>query len=544
MKTSPGQSSPLQRNFWKQLRRVCQVLGLILFLTLFRLTDYGGSDTIPYAVNIFFRIDPLVGACVTLAKMSVVFVLWPCLVLAVLTLVFGRFFCGWICPLGTLIDIASCGFRPYQKFNSRPRANLRFLKYGLLVLVLIASLFSIQLLGFFDPFALLVRGMAFGIDPVFNFLITGVFDKIYLSGPSWLSNLTEPVYGMLKSFVLPHKQSFFFLSSFSFFLVAGILVLEIFGKRFWCKNLCPLGALLGLISKLSILKRRPVNACKGCRLCEKKCPLNAFETGAFETGALEPDVADTRGRLMGEECTLCMDCIAYCPKGIATFGFGLPVKPRPVDIRRRQLLTAGLVGVCLPALSRTNALSKVLNNELIRPPGALAEHDFLATCVRCGECMKVCITNGLQPLGLEKGLETMFTPRLVPRLGYCEFNCTLCSQVCPTGAIQVISKEKKQAFVMGKAWFDKNRCLPYVENKSCIVCEEHCPVHDKAIQFDVVKVTGAAGQIHSLKQPRIIADRCIGCGICEYVCPVPGEAAIRVLGRGSRESFSAGSGYT
>lgn len=158
--------------------------------------------------------------------------------------------------------------------------------------------------------------------------------------------------------------------------------------------------------------------------------------------------------------------------------------------------------------------------------------------------MKVCITNGLQPLGFEKGLETMFTPRLVPRLGYCEFNCTLCSQVCPTHAIELLSKEKKKALVMGKAWFDKNRCLPYAQNKSCIVCEEHCPVHDKAIQFDVVKTLGADGKIHSLKQPRIIADRCIGCGICEHVCPVPGEAAIRVQGRGSLENISPGSGYS
>ncbi|RLB89981.1 MAG: 4Fe-4S ferredoxin [Deltaproteobacteria bacterium] len=547
------QTRPRQRNFWKQLRRSCQILGLGIFLVLFRLTDYTGTDTIPYAVNLLFRIDPLVGACVTLATKSFVVLLWPCLVLVVLTLVLGRFFCGWICPMGTLIDIAGRGFRPDQKFNSRPRVNLRFLKYGLLVLVLISSLFSIQLLGFFDPFSLLVRGMAFGIDPLFNFLITGVFDKIYLSGPAWLSDLTEPVYGMLKSFVLPHKQSFFYLSFLSFFLVAGIFALEIFGKRFWCKTLCPLGALLGLISKLSILKRRPVKACKGCRLCEKKCPVNAFEPivsepGPLESGALEPkslktNTAETLGRFMGEECTLCMDCIAYCPRGIAGFGFGLPDKPKSVDISRRQLLTAGVVGICLPGLSRTNALSKVADNELIRPPGALAEPDFLATCVRCGECMKVCITNGLQPIGFEKGLETMFTPKLVPRLGYCEFNCTLCSQVCPTHAIELLSKEKKNALVMGKAWFDKNRCLPYAENKSCIVCEEHCPVHDKAIQFDVVKILGAGGEINLLKQPRIIADRCIGCGICEYVCPVPGKAAIRVLGRDSRKNFSPGSGY-
>jgi len=548
----------MPRHLWKQIRRGCQILGLIVFLVLFRLTDYSGSDTIPYAVNIFFRIDPLVGACVTLATRSFIHLLWPCLVMVVLTLIFGRFFCGWICPLGTLIDMAGHGFKTGQKTSPAPMANLRFLKYAILVLVLISSLFSIQLLGLVDPFALLVRGMAFGVDPVFNFLVTGVFDGIYLSGPAWLSDYTEPVYELLKSFVLPHKQSFFYLSFLSFFLLAGIMILEIIDKRFWCKNLCPLGALLALLSKISIFRRRPIQACEGCHLCEKKCPMNAFEPSPIEmlsnkmrsneklsNGKVAKGnmAIDAKYRFMGEECTLCMDCIGYCPRKITGFGFGMPEKPMSVDIGRRQLVTAGLAGVFLPVLSRTNAQQKMPDNDLIRPPGAMEELDFLATCIRCGECMKVCITNGLQPLGIEKGLEPLFTPILVPRLGYCEFNCTLCSQVCPTQAIESLPREKKHAFVMGTAWFDKNRCLPHAEKISCIVCEEHCPVHNKAIQFDEVKSRGANGEILLLKLPRVVADRCVGCGICEHVCPVQGEAAIRVVGLGSQKSLGYGSGY-
>jgi MauM/NapG family ferredoxin protein len=537
------------KNLWKQLRRACQILSLILFCVLFRLTDYTGADTIPYAVNIFFRIDPLVGVCVTLATKTLVSLLWPCLVLVGLTLVLGRFFCGWICPLGTLISMAGHGITPVVRSGRKPGSvsNLRFLKYGLLVIVLISSFFSIQLLGFVDPFALLVRGMAFGVDPVFNFLVTGVFDTIYLSGPAWLSDLTEPFYGILKSFVLPYKQGFFYLSALSFLLLAGILVLEIFDKRFWCKNICPLGALLGIISKISIFKRISLKSCKGCNLCEKKCPMDAFKVDAFKKDAIKSDAIKRealKSDLMVEECTFCMDCLEYCPRGSAGFGFGLPAKPKPLDISRRKILTAGVAGICLPLLSRTHPNLKLGENDVIRPPGALDEADFLATCVRCGECMKVCITNGLQPIGFEKGIEKMFTPRLVPRLGYCEFNCTLCSQVCPTNAIELLAMEKKHAFVMGKAWFDKNRCLPYAENRSCIVCEEHCPVHDKAIQFDEVMVTGDKGNRFLIKRPRILSDRCIGCGICEHVCPVPGKAAVLVMGLGSGENSSTGSGYS
>lgn len=154
----------MKRLHWKQLRIGCQILGLMVFLVLFRLTDYTGTDTIPYAVNILFRIDPLVGACVTLATQTLISLLWPCLLLVVLTLLFGRFFCSWICPMGTLTDIASRVFGPRQKSTDRLK-NWRFLKYGILGSVLITSVFSVQFLGFVDPFALLVRGMAFGVDP-------------------------------------------------------------------------------------------------------------------------------------------------------------------------------------------------------------------------------------------------------------------------------------------------------------------------------------------------------------------------------------------
>ncbi len=123
----------------------------------------------------------------------------------------------------------------------------------------------------------------------------------------------------------------------------------------------------------------------------------------------------------------------------------------------------------------------------------------------------------------------MFTPRLIPRLGYCEFSCTLCGQVCPTGAIRKLSIPEKEAFVIGTAIFDKGRCLPFADQSPCIVCEEHCPTHDKAIKFKEVTVTNREGNTVHLMQPYVIPELCIGCGICENKCPLPGHSAIRVF---------------
>lgn len=502
--------------YLKQLRRASQLLCLGVFLILFRLTDYFGQDTIPYAVNILFRMDPLVAAAVTMAQRAWDAIFWPSLIVLGFTIVFGRVFCGWICPLGTLIDILT---RFVPKTGKRVRMGAA--KYILLTIVLASSLFGIQLLGFADPFSLLVRGMVFSIDPMLKYIVSLVFDTVYASGPVWLSDITEPVYDFLKEFALPYKQSVFYLSLMSFILLVTIILMDVFGRRFWCRNLCPLGGLLGLVSKIALFKRIPVKKCRHCGLCESDCRMDIF---------------DSRDRFKMDECTLCMDCLEYCPDSITTFRVGSPLKGNSsLDIGRRQVLAAGMAGITVPVLLKTNALSQQVHEGVIRPPGALPEIEFSAACVRCGECMKVCINNALQPLFLEKGLEGMFTPTLVPRLGYCEFNCTLCSQVCPTGAIEVLSREKKHGFVIGKAVLDKNKCIVYADKKGCIVCEEHCPTHDKAIKFVKKDDSDFKGNAIQLHQPYVVEKLCIGCGICEHICPVQGEAAIRVIAKDDRK---------
>jgi formate hydrogenlyase subunit 6/NADH:ubiquinone oxidoreductase subunit I len=142
--------------------------------------------------------------------------------------------------------------------------------------------------------------------------------------------------------------------------------------------------------------------------------------------------------------------------------------------------------------------------------------------------MKVCLTNGLQPVLLEAGLAGLWTPRLYPRIGYCEYNCTLCGQVCPTQAIRRMTPEEKKRVRIGLAAFDTGRCLPYAYQKMCMVCEEHCPTSPKAIWFEEVDVTTQDGGRRRVKQPRVSIDRCIGCGICESKCPIQDLPAIRV----------------
>jgi ferredoxin len=150
--------------------------------------------------------------------------------------------------------------------------------------------------------------------------------------------------------------------------------------------------------------------------------------------------------------------------------------------------------------------------------------------------MKVCLTNGLQPILFEAGPEGIWSPRLVPRIGYCAYNCTLCGQVCPTNAIKKLSMAEKARIKIGLAFIDQGRCLPYAFGKNCIVCEEHCPTPKKAIWFQEKEMANREGARIMIKQPVVDPELCIGCGICEFKCPVKDRPAIRVTSAGETRS--------
>ena len=166
---------------------------------------------------------------------------------------------------------------------------------------------------------------------------------------------------------------------------------------------------------------------------------------------------------------------------------------------------------------------RTFNPDLVRPPGALAEDEFLSRCIRCGECMKACPTNGVHPAALEAGLEGVWTPVMRMTAGYCEYECKLCSEVCPSGAIRRLEIAEKRTIKIGLAYIDRNRCLPYAYGRTCIVCEEHCPTPKKAIWLE---------EVNGIKQPHVDASLCIGCGICANKCVIKAPPAILIASAG------------
>lgn len=488
------------------LRRSVQFLCLLGFLWLFLQTEYRGLDALPYPVSLLFRIDPLAALADLLAPGSFNWSLWPAIVLLILAALFGRFFCGWICPLGTTID--GCGKLIGRGPHLHSR-SWRKVKYLLLISLTVAGFGGVQLLGLFDPLAIFLRSLTLSLYPAYNLGLNNLFDLAYRYDVPLLNSL----YPFFRDNLMAFFQPSYTLGLFTLLVFLTILLLERVERRFWCKNLCPLGALLGICGSRALLVRQPDGLCGDCRKCVTECRM---------------DAVGERGQKPGE-CVECLDCRDYCPQQRVRFELN---GPRPqqnkVDLSRRDLLVSVSAGALIAPVGRIAPESYKLNPYLIRPPGAVAEAEFLRRCVRCGECMKVCIGQALHPALFEAGATGLWTPLLMARLGYCEYNCTLCGQVCPTGAISRLPVEKKRKTVIGLAVFDKNRCLPFACQEECLVCEEHCPTGEKAIIFEDKSVL-VDGRQRMLKIPKVLVDKCIGCGICETRCPLDGVSAIRVI---------------
>ena len=581
------------------VRVVCQATFLILFLFLLLLTTAASLQYHPSLqgwLGKFLETDPLVAVATALAHDVVYEGLAWSLVILIPTFFLGRFFCNWICPLGTLNQFTGWLFRlrrPPDLLSENSYRPSQRLKYYILIALLAAAVCGSLQIGLLDPMAMLHRSATTAVMPV-------------VGAPTarWAAE-SRVSQGALVIGVL----------------FVGVLSLNLAVPRFFCRVLCPLGALLGLVSRFAWwrIERDPAR-CNGCKRCVLYCE-----------GACEPDKLLRRA-----ECLVCFNCIEECPEGALTFQlFPPPEREVPgADIPGRRAVLAAAAGVVFfPLLRASGASGRNFTSGVIRPPGSLEELAFLERCIKCEQCIRVCPTNVLQPASLEAGFEGLWSPILNFRVGHCQPYCTACGQVCPTGAIRPVSVEERLRsgrsaeqgpIRLGTAHIDVSRCLPHSKNIPCVVCEEVCPTSPKAVyterqlrpirngaflvqsadanslsvirgsEADGVRLEAAgvlesvegnsnapalhvcihhrdgASETHrvaghdagrmmidgsflcvpepgdsvelqlALAAPRIDVGACIGCGICENQCPLVGDRrAIYVTAEG--ETRSAGS---
>ncbi len=584
----------------RRLRLASQLFffGLFLFL-LFRTESPGSIRSaslnvrIPWPVGWFLEADPLVAIATALSTGTLYRgLLWalPFLLLAILV---GRAFCGWICPLGSLHHFVS-SLKSEAKRGPRLIESNRYKRWQAAKYYLLAAVLAMAVLGsvaglLLDPISFLVRSMSVAVLPAFNAALRALIDTAYgwpLGGAKAVVNGAAAVLNAtVLSFRQPHFHQAFLIGALFVFVVA----LNSRVTRFWCRAICPLGALLGVCSRWSLVQmRKDDEKCDNCRRCLLHCQ-----------GGDDP-IPGAPWRKA--ECHLCLNCAHDCPTGGIRFAWSTSASParhtrETPDLRRRALITAAAAGAAMVPLVRSGpGVRTPAGAFLIRPPGSLDEPHFLDRCIRCGDCMKVCPTNALHPAAFEGGVEGLWTPILVPRIGYCEPNCVLCSQVCPTGAIWEITVAEKTGtrdsglgtrgargqanaaataptpdagtenaasphadarsadapetnaqassgpaadghpIRIGTAFYDRGRCLPWAMATECIVCEEWCPTSPKAIHLVPADVPGRDGGTKSVKQPYIDPRLCTGCGACEYACPIKGSPAVYVTSAGETRS--------
>ncbi|HJX03873.1 MAG TPA: 4Fe-4S binding protein, partial [Dehalococcoidia bacterium] len=407
---------------WHRWRQAVQALAFILFLILTFVTLQGVT---PFFHDLFFDLNPLVGIAAMLAgKTLIVGMLWGLFTL-VLTLLLGRVWCGWICPLGTILD-----WVPSRKSGRKEKdlpSYWRYIKYLLLFAILFAALLGSLTLIFLDPITLLFRTLSAAVLPGLSFLAGAwnfLFYQIGFLQPlaSWLDTVLRPWLITQQQFYLPNL---ILLAVF-----VAVLALNVVRDRFWCRYLCPLGGLLALVSRVSLFGLK-VNrdGCKSCGRCAAVCPTAAIDS--------QHDYA-----VKTSECVLCMNCVDSCHFGSYEFMllWGKQAALQPADSSRRRFLCTLGSGLAGALLLRFLPLAGGTGEPVLRPPGA-TEDRIASLCIRCGECVKACPTSAIQPSSA--GWEGLWTPQMQMRHGYCDYGCNACGLACPTGAIPPLGLREK-----------------------------------------------------------------------------------------------------
>ena len=434
-----------------------------------------------------------------------------CIVIVVLTVLFGRVYCSTICPLGTLQDIvgfAATRGRKRRSFRfSAPLNALRYAILSLTVLLLLAG--SGLLLNLLDPFS------------SFGRIVANLFRPATLLANNVAALLLEQV-GI---YALPRVQWAAFAAASAGLSMATLLLVAWLAAtrgRLYCNTICPAGTLLGLLAGISWLRIGiDQDACTGCRSCEDVCKAGCI---------------DSRWKTVdSSRCVGCCNCLAVCRKDALRFEnrWRRPVPAAQPDRERREFLLnsgallLGLTGVPEPARVIIQSKPTTIPERVTSPtspPGSGSIAHFTATCTACHLCVSACPSRVLVPSLFEFGLEGMMQPRMNFHSGHCNYDCTICMDICPSGAILPLGVERKRLTQLGVARFIKENCVVFTDNTACGACSEHCPT--KAV--DMVPYPNPANK--PLKIPEMKPDFCIGCGGCEHACPTRPYKAICVDG--------------
>ena len=422
----------------------------------------------------------------------------------VLTLIFGRVYCSTICPLGILQDIIIW-------FNGKIRRKKTFRKQKafnvLRYTILIISVF-ILLIGLFTPLLFL--------DPYSNYgrIVVNLFRPIYLL----LNNIGAHILESIDIYTLYRVEpgvTHWFSIAFSMAVFMLILWLSIKYARLFCNTICPVGAFLGFLSKYSLFQiSLDQSLCTSCGNCSNACKAGCID--------IDKKIVDF------SRCVACYNCLTSCPSNGVKYNFTKKTKVlklRPFDPSRRNFLVGTVITVtslaplalfAYPQKQRGGGRGRggrtprpVVKKHPVSPPGSISHEHFNDACTACHLCVSACPTHVIKPSLFEYGLAGIMQPRLDYHAGFCNFDCVVCSEICPTGALQPLGLEEKHVLQLGKVKFIKQNCIVVTEGTDCGACSEHCPT--KAV--DMRPFRG------KLLLPVVNPDICVGCGACEYACP-------------------------
>ena len=431
------------------------------------------------------------------------------ILILILTLISGRTYCSFLCPLGIGQDIFSrIGGRIKRKFRRYGyKKPFTILRYLLLIITLIVTMvWGIYAITLLDPYSIFGRFMTFFAKPaiiLINNLLAGLFGKFDLYTISYI-----PVTGFkLAAYAIPS----------AFFILIGILS---FTKgRLYCNMICPVGTLLGLFSKISLFRIKfDESACTRCGRCSIGCKSSCIDF-------LKHHIDVTR-------CVDCFNCINICQDKALSYGpVKLKAREHVTDESKRNLVAGSLLlifGLPETIYGQDKAAPKPKKESTVKEnrtfpvclPGAGSIRDFNSWCTACSLCINVCPNGVLQPSLIEYGISGMMQPVMNYHKSFCTYNCTACTEICPTNALRPLVLEAKKRTQLGKAVFIKDNCIVKTEKTACGACSEACPT--KAVYM--VPYEG------NLMIPEVNNDICIGCGHCEFACPTTPYKAIFVDG--------------